>query len=44
MEIKNQDKMIKNFFSEYERLQKLYEKYSEPNFIVNLRNENIELD
>ncbi|CDW81194.1 c2 domain containing protein [Stylonychia lemnae] len=43
-EIKNQDKMMKNFFSEYERLQRQYQRYSDPNYIARLKQQNVDID
>ena len=43
-ELKNHDKMTKNLFFEYEKLQKRLEKVSDPSYQSNLRRRSNELD
>eukprot|EP00347_Sterkiella_histriomuscorum_P020495 403337582 len=43
-EIKNEEKMMKNFFAEYEQLQRNYQKISDPQYQIGLKRKNQELD
>lgn len=43
-ELKNQDKMTKNLFFEYERLQKRMERLSDPIYPAELKRKNAELE
>lgn len=36
-EFKNQEKSFKNFFAEYERLKRQYERISDPSYLENLK-------